>query len=130
MGTDEIDPSAAETLVRFFAAMNAWGHDMLRHHRSIDWGSDGIDQDALALNRANQRGSLEAIFREFCEVGTGARRLRDAGLSFADPPEYDPDSESILAVSMSRGVIVIETRESRGFRFDRRYELVNLSENS
>ncbi len=118
---------AVETLRSFFLAMRGWGQEMIRHHRSLEWGN--VDEAALERDRAEQRQRIEAIFESFCEVGSKARRLQDMGLAFdGDSPEYDPDYQPIETVRVAPGKVVIETRETNKLRWRFRYELVAVGE--
>jgi hypothetical protein len=116
---------AVATLRSFFAAMEACGAKMIEHHASIDWGN--ADEDVLQGDRARQRRELEAIFEEFCEVGTKAKTLQDMGLAFnLGSPEYDPTNELVTSVCERSRRIVVETQQINEARWRFRYELVNV----
>lgn len=116
---------AAANLRSFFAAMKAWGDEMIRHHRSIDW--DHADEQELDRNKVEQRARLASIYASFCESGPKARRLRDEGLAFhGDSPEYDPEFQPIVAIEERDGRVVIETKQTNKFGWRYRYELVEV----
>jgi hypothetical protein len=102
------DHPAVSVLYSFFKAMNDWGWDMIRHHRSLE-GSD-VDEELLARDRQIQRRKAEAIFEQYCEAGAKCQRFQDFGLAFTDPPEYDPELESIPSISERAGGLDVTTQ--------------------
>ncbi len=105
------DHPAVKVLASFFVAMNEWGWEMARHYRSLE-GSD-VDEELLARDQHLQRKRAEAIFEQYVEAGTKSLRLQDVGISFTNPPEYDPELESIVSIAKHGEAIDVVTKQSR-----------------
>jgi hypothetical protein len=81
---------------------------MIRHHRSLEGGD--VDEERLAQDRLLQRKKAEAIFEQFCEAGASSLRFRDLGMSFTDPPEYDPELETIVSIATREDAVDVTTK--------------------
>ena len=75
------------------------------------------------LEEQASRESIEALrrlFREYCTTEEPER-----GLSYSEPPEYDPDGEKILEVRPTReGVKIVTQQTTTGYDHKLVYTLV------
>ena len=102
--------------------MYDWELDAVRAHRAVDWKT--VEQKDLDRDKAKRREVLEKIFEKYCEVGRAAKRLKGKGWSAQIPPTYDPEKEIIVSVGVKGTKVVVETKQTTGWRFNKRYELV------
>ena len=113
MAGDSDEPAA---VVRgFIAAMHDWEFATAAAFRAaMRAGVLPPSEEAVA--------QVRAVFGRYCTPRTHSRTR---GVSFAEPPEYQPEHEAVLGVeagSLRRAVV--ETQQGTGFRQRRRYMLV------
>jgi NTF2 fold immunity protein len=113
---------AIQVLQSFFAEMHSWETEAYRGYKAINWQS--VTREEVNAEKAMRRKQLEEIFVKYCEAGSAAKRLEGTRLSCQDPPAYDPAKESIVSLDVKRAKAVVETKQAFGFRWKKRYELV------
>ncbi|HEX5714640.1 MAG TPA: NTF2 fold immunity protein [Thermoanaerobaculia bacterium] len=99
--------SPEDFLRRFFRAMQEWEEYASRKTHEAMVSENEVDPE---LGDQASRESIEAlrrIFREFCTTEEPER-----GLTYSEPPEYDPEGEKILEVRPSRGGVRIITQQT------------------
>lgn len=108
-------------LQSFFAEMHDWEVEAFRAQRAIDYST--VTQKEVEAQQAKLRKEAVAIFERYCEVGSAAKRFK-GGLSYGKPPRYDPKQEVVLSFDIKRTKVIVETKQNSGWRFKKRYELV------
>jgi hypothetical protein len=118
---DTANHPGLDVLRSFFAEMHDWEVEAYRAQRAIDW--ETVTQKEVEAGQTKLRKAAEAIFERYCEVGSAAKRFK-GGLSFGKPPRYDPEQEVVLSFEVKRTKLIVETQQNSGWRFKKRYELV------
>ncbi|WP_187781826.1 NTF2 fold immunity protein [Gimesia chilikensis] len=114
---------AKHCLIDFFGKMYEWESAVIEMEERAD--NDEITEDEIQQYLKQAKADLELIFEEFCEVGKTAKRLRDEGLAFSIPPEYDLEENPIESILEKNNKVIIETKPASGLGFCYRYELIN-----
>lgn len=96
-----------EFLLRFFRAMREWEEFASRKGRESLISEHEADPELEEKTSRESIDALRRIFREFCTTEEPGR-----GLSYSEPPEYDPEGEKILEVRPARGGVKIVTQQT------------------
>lgn len=108
---DYADPQSV--FLAFCTAMNAWERECWKRRNEPD----------IQAEQARGLAAMNQIFAEFC---TPKERKYGRLGSYSNPPEYDPNSEAILAVDVKGKKAFIETQQSTGFSHRCKYTLMLL----
>jgi hypothetical protein len=119
---ERTDHPAIKRLFEFFAKMCAWEVEAYRHYKSGAWAE--MSEEQIERENFVRRKALESIYEDYCDAGKNAERLQDAGISYGDPPTYDPTGEQIVSFTEKRGKIIIESKENYRMKCVRKFELV------
>jgi hypothetical protein len=107
-----------EILRSFIKAMNKWELECWKIHSESKIKKD----DPIARLKQFQE-SQERIFAKYCTPKK--RVIVDRFGSFRNPPEYDPEMETILKIEeVSKRRVVIYTQQGTGFRNKCQYVLL------
>jgi hypothetical protein len=122
-GMNEQQKAATEFLFSFFEEMEAWEIALADRYSAIDW--ENTTEELVKQIFDDGRSRLEAIFREYCEVGPEAERLQDEQPSFrVGEPTYSRECERVVSCRQQNHTIIIETQQVKPPNWEYRYELV------
>lgn len=107
--------SPEEVLLAFIAAMNNWEKQCWEDYRKQQ--TSGYDPERLCRNLER----MNAIFAEYC---IPKKRPYGRAGAFQNPPEYDPDGETIVEAEHFPGKTIIHTQQHTGLRNKCRYVLI------
>ena len=119
-----LDHPAVTVLRSFMADTHAWEADMLHLHKTRDWENSTDEQ--VDKEHEELRSKLAVIFEKYCEVGTRAKRVNDQLHCGGAEPDYNPETEQVLAVTQRGKSVIVETKMAHNFRFKLKYELVQV----
>ena len=109
-------PRPEVVLRAFFVAMNRW-------ERSV-WRANERLLKAGRPHQLDQNHWLQQKLAIIVEHCTAKRRVYTEGLSFGDPPKYDPAEEITGVEYESSSRVVVFTQQLTGFENRRRFVLL------